>query len=101
MKSALYDADERSMHLGKGAEVMLSEVRSSKLWNRQNTWHIMALIPFFLYGYFTCLNCNVFLTATSTFKKRKRVLFITWKVPRVHRRLATGQSSNHLRFGIF
>lgn len=55
----------------------------------------------FLYGYFTCLNCNVFLTATSTFKKRKRVLFITWKVPRVHRRLATGQSSNHLRFGIF
>jgi len=26
VKSALYDADERSMHLGKGAEVMLSEV---------------------------------------------------------------------------
>lgn len=75
MKSALYDADERSMHLGKGAEVMLSEVRSSKLWNRQNTWHIMALIPFFLYGYFTCLNCNVFLTATSTLKKKGNEFF--------------------------
>ena len=48
VKSALYDADERSMHLGKGAEVMLSEVRSSKLWNLQNTWHIMAVIQFFL-----------------------------------------------------
>ena len=53
VKSALYDADERSMHLGKGAEVMLSEVRSSKLWNLQNTWHIMAVILFFWHGCFT------------------------------------------------
>ena len=45
----------------------------------------------FLYGYFTCLNFKVFLTATSTLKKRKRVLFITWKVPKVHWQLATGK----------